>query len=176
MDRTVGKSRRLGFVRRTAVGAVVGIVFYLNAAALLSSSGVRIDLPRPWYADRLFQIFSLFSYYTSNNYGFEAVARVAGSADSPHGERWIPIDLYEYFPQTVGEANRRLFQYSFRNAPARKQAGHYAMIDRIKVLHNREPGGERIDRIRFYRLSWPKSTKGYRGEYDSRRRELVAER
>ena len=166
---------RLTLGARLLPAALALVLVYLNLAALFTSCGIRIELARPWYLHRPFQIFTLFSYYTSTNYGFEAVARVAGSGDSADGERWIPIDLYAYFPQVTGEANRRIYQDSFLHDPARQRKGQAYVLERIKALHNRNHPDLPIDRIRMYLLSWPKHTTGYKGHYDQRERRLMLE-
>lgn len=149
-------------------------LIYFNVAALLSSSRIRIDLPRPAWARRVFEIFSLFSYYQTTNYGFEAVGRVAGSDDHSDGERWIAIDPYPYFPQVLGEANRRLYFFGVRDVE-RKKYLYIDMLNRIKRLHERDSPDAPVDRIRLYMTSWPMSTQGYWTEYESRTRQLIAE-
>lgn len=153
---------------------ILGVI-YFNVAALLTSSRIRIDLPRPAWARHVFEIFGLFSFYQTSNYGFEAVGRVIGSTDGAEGERWVPIDVYACFPPVLGEANRRLYLFGVRDAE-RKREIYAEMLDRLMLLHGREHPGKPVDRIRLYMTSWPMSTRGYWTEYESRTRQLIAER
>lgn len=153
---------------------VVG-VFYFNIAALFPSVGIRIELPRPRFADRLFRMFGLFSYYKTSNHGFEALGRLTGSENDDEGERWTPIDVYQFFPRTLGEANRRIYLYGIRDDPQRKQRVYHQMLERMTRRHNRHHPDQSVDQMRLYMTNWPLSTRGYWAEFESRKRELIAE-
>lgn len=157
--------RKTGRHRNCILATVVaGLLIYLNAASLLQACRVRIDLPRPWYASRLFQVFSLFGYYTKNNYGYELQVRSAEDTDN-----WFELNPYEFFPQTLGEANRRLNFYSYHSQPERKSATYRVMADRIKVRYNRAHAEESIDRVQIYLVEWPKSPDGFKSRYGERK-------
>lgn len=161
----IRRSPRRGRRRTCAMATVVAVLLvYFNIAALFRSSGMRVELPRPWFASSLFQIFSLFGYYTEENYGYELQVRRAGEVDG-----WYEINPYDFFPQTLGEANRRLNFYSYHGQSERKARTYGVMADRIKLRHNRVHPDEPIDRVQIYLVEWPKSSDGYMAKYDSRK-------
>lgn len=82
---------------------------------------------------------------------------------------WFEINPYDFFPQTLGEANRRLNLYSYHGQTERKARTYGVMADRIKLHHNRAHPDEPIDRVQLYLVEWPKSSDGYMAQYDSRK-------
>jgi hypothetical protein len=145
----------------------LGLLLYLNAASLLEAAGARVHLPRPWYASRPLQIFSLFGYYVTENFGYEAHGRPVSEKNKEEPE-WIEIDPYSFFPQTLGEANRRLLLFSFQGDLERKRKTYPMMAERMKALYNRSHPDNPIDRIQLYEVRWPVSPLGFRAEYAKR--------
>ena len=135
-------------------------VIYMNIAALLYVSSTRIDLPNHWVTLRLFSMFNLFDRWSTQNYGFEIRALVDDTTDDEPAQPRV-IDPYLYFPQTRGEANRRLNMLSYGRHQHRKDKAYQELIEDIRRLHQREHPQDVVERMHLIMLQWPADPAGH---------------
>ena len=168
-------------MRRNLANLVIATVIYLNLAALVlacglrfpspwSEHGVRGPLPNHWVGQRMFQMFSLFGGITRHSVWYTAHGSRESLANAPAEPRgdMVDLDIYRYFPQTLGEANRRLGLMTYTTDPERLEQGYRRMAQTILRWHRRDHPEDAIEQVFIYQHWWPKSELGYHHHADQR--------
>lgn len=162
-------------ISRILPAILILAVLYANLAALLYQSHIRYKLPAPWPLIQLFRVHSVFDGYRTKNFSYEAEAYITRPTSEGQEAGWEPFDLFRYFPQARGEANRRLWMNSYRNDPQRVQEAYRRLVSQLKHFSRRDDPGAMVERIRVYSVTWPVDERGYLARYAERTRELVIE-
>jgi hypothetical protein len=171
-------------IRRNLVNLLIAAVLYFNLAALLLACNIRFPsrwesiggaLPNHWSTQRLFQMFSLFGGITQYSVFYSAWGSRQELAVAPAepGPDLIDLDVYRYFPQTLGEANRRLGFATFYTDEERVTRSYRRMADTIQRWHAREHPEDGVVQVFIYKHWWPKSELGYHHLEDQRGTRLV---
>ena len=170
-------------IRRNLVNLLIAAIVYFNLAALILASGFRFSSPWPevagplpnhWVTQRMFQMFSLFGGITRHSVAYSAygVRESLGSAPAEPTEDMLDLDIYRYFPQTLGEANRRLGLLTYVGDDERLDRGYQRMAETIRRWHNRTHPAEEVAQVFIYQHWWPKSEQGYYHFQDQRHTQL----
>jgi hypothetical protein len=175
---------RLG---RIGANLAIGALLYFNLAALLLVCDVRLPhpsfsgrftqgpLPNHWVTERLFRMFDLFDRWSWSNWGFAAYGsrqRLATAPGQPTPDM-VDLDLYRYFPQQLGEANRRIYLLSYRDNRARLKVEYERMADDLRRLYDEEHPEAPVEQVFLYEYTWKKDKAGYYTHFDEHSTELV---
>ena len=160
--------RVVDFLRGRAIPiAIILAVFYCDGAMILHQSDIRAKPPIPGPVARMFQMFSVFSSYSTEHHAFEARALVRSADDDPADAQWRDFPLYDYFPVPYGDSYRRISSMT-KQSPQR-------MIEQLKRMHHERHPDEVIERMALYRIRWPKGYQSFHEFHEVRKRSLIAE-
>ncbi|MDZ4784939.1 MAG: hypothetical protein SGJ02_02570 [bacterium] len=163
---------------KSATTSILIFVFlYLNIDALNSTLGLRFKplitgydslLPNHWITQRLFRVFDVFDRWTNFNFGYRAYGSRTYYDQPPISPttEMIDLDIYKYFPQIRGEANRRIWLQSFRQDSQRLKIAYSRMTSTLQRLHNLKHPHDSIVQVFIYRYEWQKSLDGFDANMD----------
>lgn len=183
--RAPSRSRALRLAGRAFATVIILAVIYCDCSAIFRLSGIRAELPLHWFAYRMFAIFSVFEDAPASNRVFEAEALVRDSPESAVPPEWRSFDIYTYFPQHRGDANRRIERFGlwFEDAILRELAGEesrerdHALATlplQLRARLERDRPDWHVEEVRVFEVSWPPSTKDYFTHRDRSTRKLLA--
>jgi len=182
--RASSRSRALRLAGRTLATAIILAVIYCDCSAIFRLAGIRAELPLHWFAYRMFAIFSVFEDAPPSNRIFEAEALVHDSRELSISPEWRSFDLYAYFPQHRGDANRRIERFGllFEDAILRELAGEdsrerehalKALPGQLRRRLEHEHPSWQVEKVRVFEVSWPPSTTDYFAHRDRSTRKLL---
>ncbi len=154
-----------------AILATVAL-FYFNVDALSSTLGLRfkpiIDgspghLPNHWTFSNLFKVFDVFDRWSTTNYGFRAYGSFKHYDTMPilPTENMVDLNVYDYFPQILGEANRKIWLQPYRRDYRKLTAVYPRLATMVQRLYNEKHPEKPVIQTFIYRYEWPKSPLGH---------------
>ena len=174
--------------RKIFTSLLLAALVYFNVAALLlvcevrlpklfqiSSRPTRGPLPNHWATERLFRMFNLFMRWDWYNSGFGAYGMRKQLRHPPAvpNASMIDLDIYRYFPQSLGEANRRVFLTSYRRDKKRVSREYLQMADIIQRLHNEAHPEDPVEQVAIYHYRWRKTKHSYKSMFGKREITLI---
>ena len=172
----------MGQRKRTASNIIIVAVLYCNLNAFLMmfsippifptfSSGV---LPTHPLMVKFFNNFPVFTNGLGDaNLSFLAVGSATPVID-PNTfvvESGQEIDLYEFYPQRLDEAHKRIALLVF--PPSARPGLHQAIASKIRAHLNLRDSSPPLADVLLYFTAWPRSVEGYRARYSERNSSFV---
>lgn len=160
--------------------AAIVVFLYFSLDGLLVSWGVRFEpaapglrgpLPNLPILEQLFAIHAVFDRYSDQAFGFSARGVPAHAAAEREAPTFVEIDLERYFPQSRGDAYRRLQLWA--HASSDRPALYARLAGQLRRLHNADHPEAPVEKVFIYRHRWPKSLYGYAYWYAQRDSEIV---
>lgn len=147
-------------------------LFYFNIDSLSATLGLRFKpimantpgpLPNHWTTHTLFRLFDVFDRWSINNYGFRAYGTTTRLDAMPilPTEEMIDLNIYDYFPQILGEANRKIWLQPYRSDHRKLRVMYPRLAAMIQRLYNQKNPNANIVQVFIYRYEWPKSPVGH---------------
>jgi len=153
-------------------------MFYFNLDATITTLGLRFKkrvpgtpsiLPNHWTFFRLFAVYDVFDKWSTRNYGYRAYGLKERTDKIPilPTAEMVNLEVYDYFPQILGEANRKLWLQSYRNNPKRLLLESVRLCSQIQRLYNKNHPDDPVVQVVIYRYEWDKDPASHYAKIDT---------
>jgi hypothetical protein len=146
-------------IQRWAVNALIICLLFGNLNGMLHAWHTNFTDPyfsRIPYFSNLFRIYSVFSGTQLLNRRYVAM----GACDTTSTAK-VNLHIENYFPQSHGEANRRMGFMGAINRRKMMDTGYNQMAKNIKAIYNSQHPDKPLQRVVIYLLYWPSDHRGY---------------
>lgn len=156
-----------GFVDLLLPTAIILGVIYADVATFVNLTNWRARMPIPYSIYDNFRMFQVFDSWEKENVEFEVDVLVVDFDDPAVAPRWIEFDLRDYYSGPLSDTRVRISRV------LRVENQRTRLAEEIKRVYRSKHPDAIVERVRFFQVTWPKSTAGYLAEKDKANRQLV---
>ena len=155
----------MGRSRYIAINFCLILLVYQDVAALAATWGIvdRRTFPNPASVRELFMMYGVFNGVQRESRRYHAFGlreRLDYEPRSPLPEM-VDLEIYRYFPQSRGEANRRLGFFGYVPWRGRRLQSYREMASMIRRIHNQAHPDDPMEQVFIYLARWPVDPRGY---------------